>query len=130
MTLTVTTLYVFPLVLIWFVLWIGVTSARASLNTSIGDGGNLDLLLKIRRHGNFIEWMPLVLILMVLADAQGTGPIWLHAAGALLVIGRVVHAFGLKKDNAAHPLRYVGNTASLLSVAILLVALFRIVTGL
>ena len=130
MTLTVTTLYVFPLVLIWFVLWIGVTSARASLNTSIGDGGNLDLLLKIRRHGNFIEWMPLVLILMVLAEAQGTGPIWLHAAGALLVIGRVVHAFGLKKDNAAHPLRYVGNTASLLSVAILLVALFRIVTGL
>ena len=129
MSLSVTTLYVLPLIIIWFILWMGVTSSRPTFKTSIGDGGSNDLLLKIRRHGNFIEWVPFVLILMVLAEAQGTGSTWLHAAGALLVIGRIAHPFGLKIDNGAHPLRYVGNSANLLSVAILLVALVRIVTG-
>ncbi len=49
---------------------------------------------------------------------------------ALLVIGRLAHPFGLKADNAGHPLRYVGNGTNMLAVAILGVALARIATGL
>jgi uncharacterized protein len=127
--LTITTLYALPLVAIWFALWIGVSSTRSGLNSSIGDAGNSGLLLKIRRHGNFIEWVPFVLVLMILAEAQGTGAIWLHAAGLLLLVGRIAHPFGLKIDNAAHPLRFVGNGANILATAILAVALLRIVTG-
>lgn len=129
MTFAVTTLYALPLAVIFLVLWFGVSSARSGLNCAIGDAGNMDLLLKIRRHGNFVEWVPFVLILMILAEAQGAGAIWLHAGGALLLIGRLVHPFGLKIDNAAHPLRIVGNSANLLAVVILAIALARIVTG-
>lgn len=130
MSLTVTTTYALPLIPIWFALWIGVTSSRSAVNASIGDAGSPELLLKIRRHGNFIEWVPLVLILMILAEAQGAGRLWLHAAGALLLIGRIAHPFGLKIDNAGHPLRYVGNGTNIFAVAILAIALIRIVTGL
>jgi uncharacterized protein len=130
MSLSITTLYALPLIAIWFALWMGVTSSRPNFNTSIGDGGNSALLLKIRRHGNFIEWVPFVLVLMILAEAQGVGSTWLHAAGALLLIGRVAHPFGLKIDNAGHPLRYVGNGTNILATAILGVALIRIATGL
>ncbi|MGL4973769.1 MAG: MAPEG family protein [Bosea sp. (in: a-proteobacteria)] len=130
MKLTVTTLYVLPLLAIWFALWIGVTSTRSGLNCSIGDNGDKGLLLKIRRHGNFIEWVPFVLVLMILAESQGAGGVWLHAAGLLLLIGRAAHPFGLKIDNAAHPLRYVGNGSNILAVAILGIALLRIATGL
>ncbi len=54
------------------------------------------------------------------------GSMWLHAAGILLLIGRLAHPFGLKIDNAAHPLRFVGNGTNMLAVAILGVALARI----
>lgn len=130
MMLTTTTLYALILIAIWFVLWIRVTSARSALNCSIGDRGDLALLQKIRRHGNFIEWVPLVLVLMVLAEAQGADALWLHAAGILLVVGRLAHPFGLQIDNAGHPLRYVGNGTNILAVLVLAIALVRIVTGL
>lgn len=129
MMLTTTTLYALVLIPIWFVLWIRVTSARSELNCSIGDRGDLRLLQKIRQHGNFIEWVPFVLVLMMLAEAQGTDAPWLHAAGILLVVGRFAHPFGLRTDNAGHPLRYVGNGANILAVLVLAIALVRILTG-
>lgn len=129
MTLTTTTLYAIALIPIWLVLWIRVTSIRSAIGCSIGDAGDMTLLQKIRQHGNFIEWVPLVLLLMILAEAQGTDALWLHAAGALLVIGRLAHPFGLKIDNAGHPLRYVGNGTNILAVLVLTVALVRVVTG-
>lgn len=130
MTLTTTTLYSLPLIVIWLALWTRVSGARSSLNISFGDGGNLALLQKIRQHGNFIEWVPFTLLLMMLAEAQGTASPWLHAAGALLLIGRIAHPFGLKPDNAGHPLRYVGNGTNFLAVVVLAICLIRIVTGL
>jgi uncharacterized protein len=129
MQLPVTTAYALPLIVIWAILWMRITATRADSKTSIGDGNNPALLLKIRQHGNFIEWVPFVLILMILAEAQNAGKLWLHAAGALLLIGRIAHPFGLKIDNAAHPLRYVGNAPNLLAVVILAVALLRLATG-
>jgi uncharacterized membrane protein YecN with MAPEG domain len=130
MSLKITTLYALPLGLIWFALWIGVSSARSELKCSIGDASNPALLQKIRRHGNFIEWVPFALVLMILAEAQGTGASWLHAAGALLLIGRIAHPFGLAIDNAGHPLRYVGNGSNMVAVVLMLVSLARITFGL
>jgi uncharacterized protein len=129
MSLSVTTTYALPLVAIWFALWINVTSKRSALNASIGDAGDRDLLRRIRCHGNFIEWVPFVLVLMILAEMQGAGALWLHAAGVLLLIGRMAHPFGLKIDNAGHPLRYVGNGTNILATAILALALIRIKFG-
>lgn len=108
--------YVLPLVVIWFVLWARVASNRALLSVSIGDGGNMELLERIRAHGNFIEWVPWVLILMLIAELCDGPDMLVHASGALLVLGRLVHPFGLKADNAKHPLRIVGNSLNILSL--------------
>jgi uncharacterized membrane protein YecN with MAPEG domain len=129
MTLTTTTLFALALIPIWLVLWMRVSAIRSAVGCSIGDAGDMKLLQKIRQHGNFIEWVPLTLLLMMLAEAQGTDSIWLYAAGALLVIGRLAHPFGLKVDNAGHPLRYVGNGTNILAVLVLTVALIRVVVG-
>lgn len=129
MTLPTTTLYALPLIAIWLTLWMRVSGARSSLNCSFGDGGNMALLQKVRQHGNFIEWVPLTLLLMTLAEAQGTDALWLHGAGALLLIGRLAHPFGLVPETAGHPLRYVGNGTNFLAVLILAVALIRILVG-
>ena len=129
MSLALTTTYTLPLVLIWATLWINVTAFRARAKQSIGDGANPELLLRIRRHGNFIEWTPLVLLMLLMAEAQGAGALWLHTAGILLLCGRLAHPFGLKIENGDHPLRYVGNGANLLAVAVLSLVLIRILAG-
>ena len=115
MTFAVTPLYALPLAAIFLVLFFRTSSHRTALNLSIGDGDNADMLLRIRHHGNFVEWTSMVLILMILAEGMGAPALYLHISGALLLIGRIAHPFGLKKDNVAHPLRYVGNGTNILA---------------
>jgi uncharacterized protein len=129
MTLTTTTLYGLLLLPIWATLWIRISGTRARLNCSFGDAADQGLLQRIRQHGNFIEWVPFTLLLMVLAEAQGTESIWLHGAGILLVAGRLSHPFGLVPGTAGHPLRYVGNGTNMIAVLILAIALIRILVG-
>ncbi len=116
MAFDTTALYALPLALLGLILWFRVTLMRASLKVSIGDAGHPALHERIRQHGNFIEWAPWVVLLMALAEGNGAGDLWLHASGALLLAGRLIHPLGLKAGNAAHPARYIGNTASLLAL--------------
>ena len=120
MNLEITALYGAMLGVIMLVLWIMVTKKRADMDLSIGDG---DVVLheKIRRHGNFIEWVPMALILMILAEAGGASALWLHIAGIALVVGRLAHPFGLRADNAAHPLRIIGNVGCIIAFVIVIV---------
>jgi len=123
MTFAVTPLYALPLAAIFLVLFFRVTAVRSATGLSFGDGGNALLLLRIRQHGNFIEWTCFVLILMMLAEGMGAPALYLHISGALLLIGRIAHPFGLKDGNAAHPLRYVGNGTNILATVTAMVCI-------
>jgi hypothetical protein len=124
MLFSVTPLYALPLAAIYLVLWVRISAIRAKTGISFGDGGNVDLLRRVRQHGNFVEWTTFVLILMILAEGSGVSKAYLHGAGALLVAGRLVHPFGLQAiDNAAHPLRYVGNSTNILATLVLMVGI-------
>ena len=115
MVFEVTPLYALPVAAIYLVLWFRVSSVRSAEGVSFGDGGNAVLLQRIRQHGNCAEWSAFVLILMMLAEGAGAPALWLHISGALLLIGRIAHPFGLVEGNAGHPLRYVGNGTNLLA---------------
>ncbi len=128
--LPITAFYALPLAIIFLALFFNVASYRSKINLSIGDGGDVGLHERIRKHGNFVEWVPMVMMLMVVAEANRTGSIWLHAAGVLLTLGRVLHPFGLKAGAPTHILRIAGNMGGLLATLILIIALARRVTGL
>ena len=115
MVFSTTPLYALAAALIWLTLWFRVTSLRASLGRSIGDGGDPMLLQRIRQHGNCAEWSAFLLILMMLAEGTGVAALYLHVSGVLLVVGRLAHPFGLKIDTAGHPLRYVGNGSNIVA---------------
>jgi uncharacterized membrane protein YecN with MAPEG domain len=115
MVFAVTPLYALPVAAIYLILWFRVSSVRSAAGVSFGDGGNAVLLRRMRQHGNCAEWSAFVLILMILAEGMGTPTLWLHISGALLLIGRIAHPFGLVEGNAGHPLRYVGNGTNLLA---------------
>ena len=130
MIFSVTPLYALPVAAIYLILWFRVTSLRSTAKVSFGDGGNPLLLQRIRQHGNCAEWFSFVLILMILAEGMGAPDFYLHISGALLLIGRIAHPFGLKADNAGHPLRYVGNVSNLLAALNAMVCIGMNVPGL
>lgn len=130
MIFTVTPLFALPVAVIYMVLWMRVTSMRSALGQSIGDGGNTDLLLRVRQHGNCAEWSCFLLILMMLSEGIGAPSLYLYIGGALMVLGRLAHPFGLKKDNAGHVLRYVGNGSNMLATLNFLICLVVNVLGL
>ncbi len=115
MTFTVTPLYALPVAAIYLILWFRVSALRSAQSVSFGDGGNALLLQRIRQHGNCAEWSAFVIILMMLAEGMGAPALYLHISGALLLIGRIAHPFGLKAENAGHPLRYIGNGTNILA---------------
>jgi len=95
MPVTVTPIYAIALALLFVWLSARVIFARRSANVGLGDGENEDLTRRIRAQGNCAEYAPLGIILILTAELQGIGPIWLHAAGLLLLAGRVLHGIGM-----------------------------------
>lgn len=115
MMFATTPLYALAAAVIYLALWMRVAAKRSATGVSIGDGGDPALLLRTRQHGNCAEWCAFVLILMILAEGMGAPALYLHISGLLLIIGRLAHPFGLKSENAGHPLRYVGNGTNILA---------------
>jgi uncharacterized protein len=128
MIFSVTPLYALPVAAIYLILWARVTALRAGTGTSVGDGANPALLLRVRQHGNCAEWSSFVLILMILAEGMEAPALYLHISGMLLLIGRIAHPFGLKIENIGHPLRYVGNGTNILATLNAMVCLAMNIT--
>jgi uncharacterized membrane protein YecN with MAPEG domain len=98
--------------LVFLALTFRVVSRRVSGKIMIGDGGDAQMLERIRAHANFTEHVPLTLILMggIEATAGHHSP-WLWGSGGLLVIARIAHAIGMSRP-APNPFRAFGALAS------------------
>ena len=94
-TLPVTGLYaaMFGLILIPITLRVGFR--RLATNIYFLDGGDEILLRRIRSHANFLEYVPITLILMALCELSAASPIYLHGLGGLLLASRLTHYFTL-----------------------------------
>ena len=91
----ITPLYAGVLALILVGLAIRVIRVRRGQRIAIGDGKDEDLARRIRAHGNFTEYVPIALVMMLLIELSGY-PAWMvHGLGIVLVIGRLVHAWAL-----------------------------------
>lgn len=78
-----------------FGLSLAVSFARMKARVRIGNGEDERLLRHIRAQGNFVEYVPLALILCGLAEYRAAPSGWLLLAAALLIIGRIMHAAGM-----------------------------------
>ena len=107
--ITVTPMYAALLGIILLVLSIRVVAVvRAKGNVGFGDGGNPDFTTVVRGQANFIEYVPLILILIAFAEAGGTSSTWIHARGGGLVVARLLPPFGLTNKPWINPFRFVG----------------------
>jgi len=87
---------------------------RGRTGISVGDGGRPDLLLAMRRHGNFVEYVPYFMLMFAALELNGTGAGWLHLLGVGMLASRACHAVGLKADTIQSPLRSAGAGGTLL----------------
>ncbi len=83
---------------------IRVIQARRAGRVSIG-GGTPALDRARSVQGNFIEYAPLTLILMGVAELQGLSVWFIHAAGIVLIGSRLLHAFGVSQTQENFRLR-------------------------
>lgn len=116
MAFHITSLYASILAIAAILLSILVSVHRGKAGVALMDGGNPDLMASIRRHGNFTENVPFVILLMALAEARGMPGPWLHGIGILLCAARLIHVFGLNAHQPANPLRIAGNVGTHLCV--------------
>jgi uncharacterized membrane protein YecN with MAPEG domain len=61
----------------------------------LGDDGNSLLQSKIRAHGNFIEYAPIFLIMLISVEIGGLNKYFIHLFGIIFTIGRIFHAYGM-----------------------------------
>jgi len=121
----VTTLYAGILGLLYIGLSLFVIRGRFKYRVGVGDGGDDALFKRIRLHGNFIEYVPFALILMVLAEREGAPEQWMHGLGLALVVGRLLHIYGFSRTDGTSFGRFVGTVITFFVIIVASVLCIR-----
>jgi uncharacterized protein len=114
----VTALMAALLLPLYLILTFRVINVRRSQKISLGDGGDKAMTRRIRVHANFVETVPFALILLASAESLKAPVLALYAAGALLIAGRLMHAYGTSQSPDVLPLRGLGMVCTLTSMIV------------
>ncbi|UHQ19493.1 MAPEG family protein [Lysobacter sp. KIS68-7] len=85
-----------------------VSRIRYRVKSGLGDGTNNELARWIRVQGNFVEYVPMALLLLALLEVSGAPPAWILAGGSALLVGRLLHAWGLSRHAGTSIGRFTG----------------------
>lgn len=108
MILSITPLYAGLLALVFAVLSVLVVLQRVALDKAPDGADEADLNKSMRVQANFVEYVPLALVLMLCAELQGAPGIAVHAMGATLLFARICHAVGMGRTPQVTILRAAG----------------------
>ena len=112
---------IFAILHVIFTLRVG--GYRFTSKISFGDGGDMELRNRMRGHGNFIENVPIGLLLLLLNELNGLADSWLIALGSVFLLSRVVHYLMIvtrRLPVVLRPLSMLGTLGTILTTGILL----------
>ena len=114
LSLPVSTLYIglhglFAVFLANFVLYIRLQQQSS--------GWQPDSVLRVQ--ANFVENVPLALLLLLLIEVQGAPSEFVHVFGASLFLFRLMHAYGLGTKEGANYPRLIGAQGTFLIISIM-----------
>ena len=92
---------------------------RRRLRVGLGTGGEEALARLIRVHGNFTEYVPTALLLLLLNELNNGPMVLLHVTGIILLVGRIIHAFGLTSSSGMSFGRFWGTALTWLVILVL-----------
>ena len=123
MLISIVPFYAALLAALYIFLSVRVIRMRVKDQIGLGDRNNLRLQRAIRVHGNFAEYVPLALILAAFVELQQYSPWIIHLLCLALIIGRVVHAYGVSQEREDYRLRVVGMGLTFATIALAALAL-------
>ena len=109
-----TGLFAAALMLMQMVLMGLVIKQRGTSDVLIGDGGVDAMQQAVRAHGNFIENAPTFLIGLALIELMVGANTWVIVMGSVFVLGRLLHAVGMRMTTGLSMPRLIGTIASIL----------------
>ena len=104
----VTPLYAALFGIILFVLSIRTIRLRRQLRIAIGAGDDDAMERAMRVHANFCEYVPIALLLIYMLELVVGSNYWIHALGFGLLVGRLVHAYGVSRPRENYRFRVTG----------------------
>lgn len=119
----ITPIYVALLAILFLFLSFKTIKVRKRLQIGVGTGDNPELLRAMRVHANFSEYVPITLILTLSVELLKGHFILVHCLGAALLIGRVLHAYGVSQSKENLKFRVSG---MLLTFSTMLVSIISI----
>lgn len=124
--MTTTPLYAAIAAILMIILLFNVIRFRLGFKVAIGDGNFPELKTAIRVHGNFVETVPMALIVLYMYETMTIPAEWMpHALGVLLIISRISHAYGLStKPESTSIFRFFGMIGTLLAILIPAIMIF------
>ncbi|HHF3120007.1 TPA: MAPEG family protein [Vibrio diabolicus] len=101
----ITALYasILAILIIW--LAVQVIKQRRLNQVAYADGGVEALQIARSAQSNATEYIPITLILMALLEFNSAYPTWIHLTGIIFVIGRIIHAQGILKEDLKRRVR-------------------------
>lgn len=113
------TMFYAGLLAIWFVVlsW-RVIQKRTSGKINLGDGGNEEMLRRIRGHGNFAEYVPLALLVIAMLEEIGTEKWLVHTLGATLLAARLLHGIAFSFTEKWFLGRFVGTLVTFIVLVV------------
>ncbi|HHF2977638.1 TPA: MAPEG family protein [Vibrio diabolicus] len=101
----ITALYasILAILIIW--LAVQVIKQRRLNQVAYADGGVEALQIARSAQSNATEYIPITLILMALLESNSAYPTWIHLTGLIFVIGRIIHARGILKEDLKRRVR-------------------------
>jgi uncharacterized protein len=117
----VTALYAGACALLLLILAAQVSRQRRTFKVGLGDGGHPPLIRAVRVHGNAVEWILPMLLLLLIAELNHASHLFLHACGIVFFAARITHAVGLSGHSGESGGRVVGTALSWLVIGVLAV---------
>lgn len=91
----ITGFYLGILALLYVVLGLQVSRLRRGNRVVFGDGDNIKLRSAIRAHGNFAEYVPIIVLLAALLEMSGLPAMRVHLLMGGLLLARLLHPLGM-----------------------------------
>ena len=117
----VTALYAGLCALLLLILATLISRQRQKLKVGLGDGGQPALIRAVRVHGNAVEWILPMLLLLLIAELNHASRLFLHLCGIVFLAARIAHAVGLSKSSGESAGRFAGTALSWLVIGVLAV---------
>jgi uncharacterized membrane protein YecN with MAPEG domain len=119
MALTLVPVFSAFFAVLFVLLSINVIRARRKHKVGLGTGRNKSVERAMRVHANFAEYVPFSLLLIALLELNKANSLLLIGLCSVLLIGRLVHAYGVSMENERFAYRVSG---MLMTFAAILVA--------